>query len=124
MTALCTLLRIMGLILWQIFCLPRYLLCLPILLYRKVLSPAKGAPRCRFTPTCSAYGLQSVLEWGAIVGLFLTLLRLLRCHPFSKGGRDPVRKNPVHRFFRRLFCTGDRIDCFFGGSEQNFEKTV
>ncbi len=108
---------------WQILCLPRYLLCLPILGYRRFLSSAKGAPRCRFTPTCSAYGLQSLLEWGAVLGSLLTVFRLLRCQPLCKGGCDPVPKNPIHRFVCRRFGVGNRIDCFLGGCEQNFAKS-
>lgn len=67
-----------------------------IRLYRKYLSPLKGQPSCRFTPTCSEYAIKAFTEWGAIIGLFLTVWRILRCNPFSKGGYDPVplrRKN-------------------------------
>ena len=45
---------------------------------------------CRFTPTCSRYAEEAVLRRGLIVGIALTLWRLLRCHPFSQGGYDPV----------------------------------
>ncbi|MBE6708326.1 MAG: membrane protein insertion efficiency factor YidD [Ruminococcaceae bacterium] len=61
-----------------------------IRLYRKYLSPLKGQPSCRFTPTCSEYAIKAFTEWGAIIGLFLTVWRILRCNPFSKGGYDPV----------------------------------
>ncbi len=67
-----------------------------IRLYQKYLSPAKGAPSCRFTPTCSEYAVQALTEWGFIVGTALAVWRILRCNPFSKGGHDPVpsrRKN-------------------------------
>ncbi len=67
-----------------------------IRLYQKYLSPLKGAPSCRFTPTCSEYAVQALAEWGVIVGLALTVWRILRCNPYSKGGYDPVphrRKN-------------------------------
>jgi putative membrane protein insertion efficiency factor len=57
--------------------------------YRKFLSPLK-APCCRFTPTCSEYSVEAFAERGAIVGLFLTVWRILRCNPFCKGGYDPV----------------------------------
>ncbi len=57
--------------------------------YRKYVSPIKP-PCCRFTPTCSAYALEAFSKRGFFVGLFLTLWRILRCNPFSRGGYDPV----------------------------------
>lgn len=63
-----------------------------IKLYQKYLSPAKGVPSCRFTPTCSSYAIEALREWGAVVGLALTVWRILRCNPFGKGGYDPVPK--------------------------------
>ena len=57
--------------------------------YRKYLSPAR-APCCRFVPTCSEYALQAITKYGALKGSWLALRRLLRCHPFCKGGYDPV----------------------------------
>lgn len=46
---------------------------------------------CRFTPTCSEYTYQAIEKYGAIKGFFLGLKRIIRCHPWSKGGFDPVR---------------------------------
>ena len=57
--------------------------------YRKHLSPARP-PCCRFIPTCSEYALEAVEKYGAWKGSWLALRRLLRCHPFCKGGYDPV----------------------------------
>jgi putative membrane protein insertion efficiency factor len=57
--------------------------------YRKGISPLKP-PVCRFTPTCSAYGLEAVERYGAARGSGLLIKRLARCQPFSKGGYDPV----------------------------------
>lgn len=46
---------------------------------------------CRFQPTCSEYTYQAVEKYGALKGIFLGLKRILRCHPASKGGYDPVK---------------------------------
>ncbi len=67
---------------------------IPIKLYRTYLSPMKGTPTCRFTPTCSAYAVEAVMEWGIVIGTVLALWRLIRCNPFSKGGADPVPRCP------------------------------
>lgn len=60
-----------------------------IRLYRKYISPLKP-PCCRFTPTCSAYALEAYQKRGFFMGTILTVWRILRCNPFSKGGYDPV----------------------------------
>ncbi len=57
--------------------------------YRYVISPLIG-PRCRFYPTCSTYALEAIKIHGAVKGGWLALKRILRCHPFSQGGDDPV----------------------------------
>jgi putative membrane protein insertion efficiency factor len=57
--------------------------------YRLLLSPWLGSS-CRFTPTCSAYSLQAFEQHGAAAGSYLTLARLVRCHPWCEGGHDPV----------------------------------
>ena len=57
--------------------------------YRRWFSPFLG-PRCRFIPTCSAYGLEAIQRHGPWRGGWLTLRRLLRCHPFTPCGCDPV----------------------------------
>ena len=57
--------------------------------YSRFISPMIG-PRCRFTPTCSAYGLEAIQKHGPWKGGWLTLKRLLRCHPFTPCGCDPV----------------------------------
>ena len=62
----------------------------PVKFYRKHLSGRKKIPSCRFLPTCSEYCLLAVEEWGIIMGLGLSLWRLLRCNPFCRGGYDPV----------------------------------
>ncbi len=69
------------------------LLSLPIRFYRRYISPNKP-PCCIFTPTCSQYALEALAEWGAVCGTALAVWRILRCHPFSRGGYDPV---PINR---------------------------
>lgn len=58
--------------------------------YRRVLSPLKGAPSCRFHPTCSAYAVEAIDAHGAFRGSALAVRRILKCHPFHPGGLDPV----------------------------------
>ena len=65
------------------------MLLLLIGVYRRWLSPLLG-PRCRFIPSCSAYGLEAIARHGAWRGGWLTLRRLLRCHPWTPCGCDPV----------------------------------
>ena len=60
-----------------------------ITLYKRHISPAKAAC-CRYIPTCSSYGYEAIERWGAVIGGFLTLFRILRCTPMYKGGYDPV----------------------------------
>ena len=57
--------------------------------YRKWISPLKP-PVCRFIPTCSEYAVIALKKYGVFKGVFLTIKRLLKCHPFNKGGYDPV----------------------------------
>jgi hypothetical protein len=58
--------------------------------YRRFVSPMLP-PACRFTPSCSLYTLQAVERYGLIRGSLMGGRRVLRCHPFSKGGFDPVQ---------------------------------
>lgn len=59
-------------------------------LYRWLISPLLGPPRCRYVPSCSAYALEALEAHGAWRGSVLTLQRLLRCHPWGGSGFDPV----------------------------------
>ena len=68
--------------------------------YRLLLSPWLGSS-CRFEPTCSAYSLAALEKHGAAAGTYLTLHRLMRCHPWCAGGHDPVPAQPP-RFFTQL----------------------
>ena len=74
-----------------------------IRLYRKIISPIKP-PCCRFTPSCSAYAIEAFQKRGFFVGFGLTVWRILRCNPFSKGGYDPV---PEKRARRRKAADGE-----------------
>lgn len=60
-----------------------------IIFYKKAISP-HFLPVCRFYPSCSTYALESIKRYGAIKGLYLSTRRILKCHPFHKGGYDPV----------------------------------
>ena len=67
----------------------RRLATAPIVFYQRFISP--GIPRrCKYEPTCSAYAVQAIREYGILRGLALGGWRLLRCNPFSRGGLDPV----------------------------------
>lgn len=57
--------------------------------YQRVLGPLLGG-HCRFSPTCSHYGLEAVDRHGALRGGWLTLRRVCRCHPWGGQGHDPV----------------------------------
>ncbi|WP_174495348.1 membrane protein insertion efficiency factor YidD [Salirhabdus euzebyi] len=67
----------------------KYLFIYIIKFYRKFISPMKP-PSCRFHPTCSEYGLTAFKRFGFFKGGYLTIKRILKCHPFHDGGYDPV----------------------------------
>jgi len=54
-------------------------------------------PACRYVPTCSEYAMEAVERYGVAVGSAKTVWRLLRCHPWAKGGLDPVAKGSLSR---------------------------
>ncbi len=60
-----------------------------IKLYQLLLSPLLGAS-CRFTPTCSQYGIEAIKKHGPFYGGWLTFKRIASCHPWGKHGHDPV----------------------------------
>ena len=63
-----------------------------IKLYQFTISPLLGT-NCRFVPSCSNYAIQSIEEKGVVKGIYFTLKRVLKCHPFGGSGYDPVNKN-------------------------------
>lgn len=76
---------------------------LAIQIYRNTLSKLV-LPSCRFLPSCSAYAINAIERYGALRGGWRALSRLLRCHPFSRGGIDPVEPHP--RTNRGFLCGG------------------
>ncbi len=68
--------------------LGRFLILL-IRFYQRLVSPL-FPPSCRYTPTCSRYGIEAIQQHGPWKGAWLTLMRLLRCHPWGGYGYDPV----------------------------------
>jgi uncharacterized protein len=57
--------------------------------YKWAISPM-FPPACRYVPTCSEYAIEAVERFGALRGGWMAVIRLLRCHPFARGGYDPV----------------------------------
>ncbi|WP_027963292.1 membrane protein insertion efficiency factor YidD [Halalkalibacillus halophilus] len=60
-----------------------------IKVYQSFISPLLG-PTCRFQPTCSHYSMAVIEKFGVLKGTYLSLKRILKCHPFHPGGFDPV----------------------------------
>jgi len=67
----------------------KYLLVAIVKAYRLLLSPSLGSS-CRFEPSCSAFAIDALQRHGAVWGIYLTLKRMARCHPWCEGGFDPV----------------------------------
>jgi uncharacterized protein len=72
-----------------------WIVLLPVVAYRRLISPLKRAPSCRYLPTCSEYALDAVKSRGIVVGSGLAMWRVLRCNPLFHGGYDPVPR--AHR---------------------------
>ena len=70
----------------------KYVFLAIIKFYQSAISPHL-AKNCKYIPTCSQYGYEAIQRFGAIKGGLLTVWRILRCNPFSKGGYDPVPEN-------------------------------
>ena len=69
-----------------------YILIKLIKFYQYLISPLIG-PSCRYLPTCSEYSIEALKTFGFLRGLSLSLKRILSCHPWGKGGFDPIKKN-------------------------------
>ncbi|WP_330999033.1 membrane protein insertion efficiency factor YidD [Mangrovicoccus algicola] len=76
------------------------LLKLPVRAYRLLWSPWVGQA-CRFQPTCSSYAIEALERHGPLCGTWLTLRRLMRCHPWGGAGYDPVPPPPAPRLPRK-----------------------
>ena len=96
----------------------RNALCAPIRFYQRFISPGLGR-NCRFTPTCSQYGIEAIQTHGCIKGLLLTAWRIARCNPLGRWGFDPVppkgrwvspeRKLSVSKLFKRTVRWGGTL---------------
>jgi putative membrane protein insertion efficiency factor len=60
-----------------------------IKIYQIIISPAIGS-NCRFNPTCSNYAIESLKKHGLVIGLYHSITRISKCHPWGKTGNDPV----------------------------------
>jgi len=98
----------------------QHILVFAVKVYRCALSPIKTAllgpsARCRYTPSCSEYGLEAIQLHGAVSGGWLALKRVCRCHPWGGCGHDPVPE-------RKLKVPGSGLRVLRGTSaEQHFE---
>ena len=68
-----------------------YVLIQLIKCYKFLISPLLGQS-CRYLPTCSEYSIEALKTYGFFKGLFLSIKRILSCHPWGQGGFDPVKK--------------------------------
>ena len=64
-------------------------------LYRVIISPFIG-PSCRYTPTCSEYAQTAIMRFGIFKGGWISLKRIMSCHPWHEGGYDPVPETKTH----------------------------
>lgn len=67
----------------------RHIFLIPVYIYRACISPMLP-PACRFTPTCSQYCVEAIIKHGILRGSWLTIKRIMRCHPWGGSGYDSV----------------------------------
>ena len=84
----------------------RELFLLPLHAYRAVISP-NLAPRCKYYPSCSTYGVQAVRELGVIRGSIVAAWRVMRCNPFSHGGVDELADRRLFRDRAHVHTDGE-----------------
>ena len=101
----------------------RKVFLIPIDFYRKRLSKAKGAPCCRYFPSCSNYAYRAINEWGSVIGLILALLRIVRCNPIFRGGFEPVPRKrrkliPKTEVLGRRIASTDKTAEMFAPEQQ------
>jgi putative membrane protein insertion efficiency factor len=89
--------------------IPRNLAIAMLLAYRKLISPLYGEV-CRYYPSCSLYALRAIQYHGALWGIGLGLVRIVRCNPFARGGIDdpPERLRAVYRITPQGFVTAKK----------------
>ena len=73
-----------------------YIIIVAIKVYRYLVSPLLGNS-CRYFPTCSEYSIEALKTFGFFKGLYLTFKRIIKCHPWGKGGFDPIKKEMGER---------------------------
>lgn len=74
----------------------KLLLIFIIRIYQYFISPWLGQ-NCRFEPNCSNYSKDAIKHYGSIKGVWLTIKRLSRCHPFYEGGYDPIPEEKIYK---------------------------
>ena len=84
----------------------RELFLLPLHAYRAVISP-NLAPRCKYYPSCSTYGVQAVRELGVIRGSIVAAWRVVRCNPFSHGGVDELAVRRLYGAHTHTLAEGE-----------------
>ncbi len=89
--------------------------------YRRILSPLKRKPCCRFVPSCSEYAIEAFQKRGFFVGMILTVWRILRCNPFCAGGYDPVPERGLRYKGSRLIPIDTDPACCESHSEPRRE---
>ena len=101
--------------LWFVLLIPRNFFLALLWAYRKVISPLYGQV-CRYYPSCSLYAVQAIQYHGATWGIGLSVWRIIRCNPWSKGGIDdpPNRLKPQYIVTKHGFVTPKKVEASSG----------